>query len=170
MSAVGHRFILPRAPVPAGPLASDWRAFSWTIGELGQKIANAKMSTHRCIHSNAFYSDIKGYRMCLVVYPNGRWAGEGSHLSVGFVIVRGSFDDTVPWPMDRKVSIALIDGRHGIVRRATVLHCDSAGPEHRHCFDRPQGTINDDYCIDQFFDYRLLLSAGDSIVLRCSVD
>ena len=41
----------------------------------------------------------EGYKMCLVVYPNGTGKGEGTHVSLSLVLVKGEFDDQLEWPI-----------------------------------------------------------------------
>ena len=46
--------------------------------------------------------------MCLRLYPNGDGLGQGSHLSVFFVVMRGPHDAILSWPFKQKVTLALL--------------------------------------------------------------
>ena len=39
--------------------------------------------------SPPFYTHPQGYKLCLVVYPNGVWPGNGTHISVSIVLLEG---------------------------------------------------------------------------------
>ena len=46
--------------------------------------------------------------MCLRMYLNGDGMGKGSHLSVFFVVLRGTFDALLRWPFRQKVTLMLL--------------------------------------------------------------
>ena len=41
----------------------------------------------------------EGYKVCLAVYPNGIGKGEGTHVSLSLVLMKGEFDDELEWPI-----------------------------------------------------------------------
>ena len=47
--------------------------------------------------------------MCLRAYPNGDGIGNGTHLSLFFVIMKGEFDALLKWPFQQRVTITLLD-------------------------------------------------------------
>ena len=60
-------------------------------------------------HSDPFYSDDKGYRMCLRVIANGVGNGEGSHVSVFLYLMKGLYDANLNWPMIGSFDIELLN-------------------------------------------------------------
>jgi len=46
--------------------------------------------------------------MCLRMYLNGDGMGKGSHLSVFFVVMRGTYDALLRWPFRQKVTLVLM--------------------------------------------------------------
>jgi len=46
--------------------------------------------------------------MCLRIYLNGDGMGKGSHLSVFFVVMRGTYDALLRWPFRQKVTLMLL--------------------------------------------------------------
>jgi len=46
--------------------------------------------------------------MCLRLYLNGDGMGKGSHLSVFFVVMRGTFDALLRWPFRQKVTLMML--------------------------------------------------------------
>ena len=49
-------------------------------------------------HSPPFYFR-EGYKMCLALHPNGIGKGEGTHVSLSLLLMRGEFDDQLEWPI-----------------------------------------------------------------------
>lgn len=56
----------------------------------------------------AFYSELGGYKMALEISAYGEGAGKGTHVSVYIRILRGEYDDILPWPLRASVMIQLI--------------------------------------------------------------
>ena len=59
--------------------------------------------------SFAYYISTNGYRMALVIYPNGNCAGEGSHVSVYAESLKGKYDAKLKWPFVGKITFALLN-------------------------------------------------------------
>ena len=64
------------------------------------------------IHSPPFYTGRNGYKMCIKAYFNGDGSGEGTHLSIFFVLMRGEYDPLLQWPFESEVSLILVDQDH----------------------------------------------------------
>ena len=47
--------------------------------------------------------------MCLRIHPNGAGNAKGTHMSVFFVLMRGDYDDLLPFPFQQEVTITLVD-------------------------------------------------------------
>jgi len=62
-----------------------------------------------CIYSPPFYTGRNGYKMCIRAYLNGDGTGEGTHLFIFFVLMKGEYDPLLEWPFDRKLSLILAD-------------------------------------------------------------
>lgn len=43
------------------------------------------------------------------MYLNGDGMGRGSHLSLFFVVMKGEYDNLLPWPFQQKVTMVLLD-------------------------------------------------------------
>ena len=61
--------------------------------------------------SPPFYTHPHGYKVCLVVYPNGIEYGKGSHVSVFVGLLKGEHDDQLGWPLELDVAIELLNWR-----------------------------------------------------------
>ena len=84
-------------------------AFLWRIPEMRRRICDAKIGRITSIYSPPFYTGRNGYKTCIRAYLNGDGSGEGTHLSIFFVIMRGECDPLLQWPFDHKVSLVLVD-------------------------------------------------------------
>ena len=51
--------------------------------------------------------------MCLNVIANGLDDGKGTHVSVYACLMRGKFDDTLKWPFQDHVTIAMLNQLEG---------------------------------------------------------
>ena len=59
--------------------------------------------------SPGFYTHKRGYRMCLLVYPNGNTDGRGTYVSIYICLMRGTFDSLLKWPFRGDVVIQIVD-------------------------------------------------------------
>ena len=87
-------------------------AFLWRIPEVRRRIRDAKMGRITSIYSPPFYTGRNGYKMCIRAYLNGDGSGEGTHLSIFFVLMKGEYDPLLQWPFEPKVSLILVDQDH----------------------------------------------------------
>ena len=63
-------------------------AFLWRIPDMKRRIRDAKIGRITSIYSPPFYTGRNGYKMCIRAYLNGDGSGEGTHLSIFFVLIR----------------------------------------------------------------------------------
>ena len=61
--------------------------------------------------SPPFYTHPHGYKLCLVVYPNGIGLGKGSHVSVFVGLLNAKHNDQLAWPLEVDVAIELLNWR-----------------------------------------------------------
>ena len=59
--------------------------------------------------SPGFYTHPYGYKMCLNVYANGYCDGEGTHVSVYLLLMKGENDDALTWPIKYKCTFTLLN-------------------------------------------------------------
>ena len=81
--------------------------FTWRISDISNRIKSAQAGdpANSVIYSPAFYSGEGGYKLCLCVYPAGDH--NQGFLSLYFVVMRGQFDEILPWPFQRRVFLSL---------------------------------------------------------------
>ena len=59
--------------------------------------------------SPGFYTHPCGYRMCILVYPNGIGIVTGTNVSMCICVMKGDYDDTLTWPIRYKCAITLLN-------------------------------------------------------------
>ncbi|KAG8447419.1 hypothetical protein GDO86_014774 [Hymenochirus boettgeri] len=83
--------------------------FVWKITDYAKKRQDAIIGRCPAMFSPPFYTSKYGYKMCLRIYLNGDGTGRGTHLSLFFVVMRGSSDALLRWPFNQKVTLMLLD-------------------------------------------------------------
>ncbi|XP_051899934.1 TNF receptor-associated factor 3-like [Pristis pectinata] len=96
-------------PSPSAPPISTNGVLVWKIKDFSAQLAAAKAGHRLSFYSPLFASHPFGYRMCCRLYPNGDGNGKGSHISLFLALVRGDYDEVLPWPFRQKVTFMLLD-------------------------------------------------------------
>ena len=120
------------------------------IPEVRRRIRDAQLSdTDIC--SAPFYTSKNGYKICIMVYLNGRGTGHKTHLSIFFVLMKGEYDDLLQWPFQCKVNLILFafDHTNHLVR---TLQPDPQS----NSFQKPKTDMNDPKGFDKFANLSVL--------------
>ena len=143
--------------------------FTWRIRDIRGKIISAQDDPpNAAIYSPPFYTSEGGYKLCLCVYP----AGDSNQncLSLYFVIMKGPYDEILPWPFQKRVILTLFNCVGGPHHHKEII------PDPRlHYFSRPQAEKNVGYGYPKFMPLSKLLSEdseyiqGHSIFIRAHV-
>ena len=59
--------------------------------------------------SPPMYTHFHGYKFCIVVWPNGRMRGYGTHVTVELYSMSGEFDTTLQWPAKFTFTLQLLN-------------------------------------------------------------
>ena len=70
---------------------------------------NARKATDDRFHSDSFYTGPGGYKMCILVVPNGGTTGSGTHVSVCAALLEGAYDASLSWPFVGTVTFTLLN-------------------------------------------------------------
>uniref|UniRef100_UPI00398E3A94 TNF receptor-associated factor 2-like isoform X2 n=1 Tax=Pristiophorus japonicus TaxID=55135 RepID=UPI00398E3A94 len=81
----------------------------WKIKDFSSCLMAAKTEQRPSFYSPAFSTHPFGYKLCCRIYPNGDGNGKGTHVSLFLTIVRGEYDEVLPWPFRQKVTFMLLD-------------------------------------------------------------
>ena len=141
----------------------------WKIPQFSQRMTDAKTGKYTSIFSLPFYSSRYGYKMCLRLYIMGDGIGKMTHMSLFFVIMRGEFDNILPWPFTQRVTFRLINQSNG---RDIV---DTFQPDPMSSsFKKPKSDMNIASGCPRFISHDNLKSGGyiveDTIFIKCVVD
>ena len=75
--------------------------------------------------SPSFYTHPRGYRMCLCVYPNGRFTGLGTHVSLFVSLKQGQYDAYIKWPFRSSLCIEIIDSSGSVADSTMITYHDN---------------------------------------------
>ncbi|XP_075249248.1 uncharacterized protein LOC142341862 isoform X3 [Convolutriloba macropyga] len=92
----------------------------WKIRNFGERLMEAKSGKRVELQSAVFYSSRFGYKLTLLMYPDGFASAKGSHISIFLKVLRGDFDSYLQWPFPHTVKIAILSqdqSRQHIVQR-----------------------------------------------------
>ena len=79
-----------------------------------------KYREHSVIYSDPFTVGKHGYKLCLLIFPNGNGVGKNKYLSVYLQLMKSNYDDILAWPFNCKVSIKLIDQNTDLSKREDI--------------------------------------------------
>ena len=148
--------------------------FEWRIKGWAEMRTQARDGINQIVYSSAFFSHVNGYKLCLRVDPAGHADGEGTHLSLFFCIMRGPFDDVLPWPFKRDVGIILMNPQTGVAHlKLTAKY--SAVPGDQDIFAKPSSERNRGFGFPKFIELAQMSSSSqlcydNQIFIKCSVD
>ena len=83
--------------------------FLWKIRGFDEILQQAKTGYEDEIKSAPFYTSEFGYRVRMVLNPNGVGQGKNTHLSIGIKIMKGDYDSILQWPFRKRVTFTLIE-------------------------------------------------------------
>ena len=95
--------------------------FLWRIDGFSQILKKAKNEGKEIIYSDPFYTKTEtdgfGYKLKVLIYPDGTGDGKNTHLSVFIIIMKGEYDAILPWHFSKKVMFTLIDQQDELGKR-----------------------------------------------------
>ena len=143
--------------------------YIWKIDRYSLRFQEAVAGKTLSIYSPPFYVGRFGYKVCARLYPNGDGIGNGTHMSIFFVVMRGEYDALLPWPFLQKVHFRLIDQDR--IRDAY----DAFRPEpNSSSFKRPTSDMNIASGCPTFISHMELRQGGyirnDTMYMKIKVD
>ena len=79
--------------------------------------------------SPPFYTSVRGYRMCLNVYPAGNGTGKGTHVSMFGYLMKGDYDNKLNWPFTADVVIDILNWRGDNNHHIVVCKFNEGSPD-----------------------------------------
>jgi TNF receptor-associated factor 3 len=97
--------------------------------------------------------------------------GKGSHMSLFFVVMRGEYDNLLPWPFQQKVTMTLLDQENGQCNITSEFRLDP----NSNCFTRPTTDMNITAFGNYLFVSQTVLETSkymkdDTIMIKFQVD
>ena len=85
--------------------------FIWKITSFSESLRQAKEGVKKEIESDPFYAGCYGYKLKVSAHPyfTGFVFAIPPHFSIGIVLMKGEYDDMLPWPFSRKITFTIID-------------------------------------------------------------
>ena len=133
--------------------------FTWRVDNIRDKIKQAQAGdpSASVIYSPSFYSGEAGYKLCLCIYPAGD--NNQGFLSLYFVVMKGQFDEILPWPFQKRVYLSLLNTKGG----QSVMKDIQPDPR-LHYFHRPENPRNVGYGYPKFIALQKLLQEDSDYV------
>ena len=82
-----------------------------SVGEFTFTEFSKRKQFNNQYYSPPFYTHPQGYKLCLRVDANGQCSGEGTHVSIYAIIMRGEHDQHLQWPFTGDIIIELLNWR-----------------------------------------------------------
>ena len=99
---------ISRPPVLSrGLLGQNAFEFLFPIRNFKEKFNRAKQGVTRAIYSDVHTTGDPGYSVGACVYLHGDGMAKGRFMSLFFYLAKGTHDDTMHWPFNRKVALIL---------------------------------------------------------------
>ena len=142
----------------------------WKIPQFSQRMTDAETGKYTSIFSLPFYSSRYGYKMCLRLYIMGDGIGKGTHMSLFFVVMKGEFDNILPWPFTQRVTFRLINQKPEGRDIVDAFQPDPMSSS----FKKPKSDMNIASGCPRFITHESLKNGGyivdDTIFIKCVVD
>ena len=103
--------------------------FIWKITFFSERLRQAKEGVKKMIESNSFYTGCNGYKLKVFAYPYHTgtiFLHHAPHLLIGIVLMKGEYDDMLPWPFSKKITFTIIDQNKDLKERQN--HTDYLSP------------------------------------------
>ena len=139
----------------------------WNIDKLDFRMAQAKLGKVTVLHSNPCYTKQYGYKYCIRLYLHGDGIGRTTHISIFFILMKSEYDELLPWPMQKRVTVELVNLRNesdSIIEVSNPKSC---------CFQRPTKNMNVACAWPTFISIEHFLNGGfikdNSTFIRATV-
>ena len=149
--------------------------FIWKIDCCSEALKQAKIGEKSALYSDPFHTktgtDSYGYKMKVLIYPNGNGTGKNTYLSVFIIVMKGEYDAILPWPFKKKVKFELIDQQEDPAQQENVTK--EIRWSHSRAFSRPTEEGNPGMGFGQFVSHTKLNTrqyiVDDTLFLRITI-
>ena len=113
------------------------------------------------IRTDPFYTAQGGYKMIMIVYPNGRGSFRGTHLSVFIRLMRGENDHTLSFPINGIFKIQLLNWRQNSGHVEKILQFDESAPERFRLQVTTGEKADEEYGLGEYLSHDELENSSD---------
>lgn len=83
--------------------------FIWKIDNYAQCRQDAINGVMTALHSDALYTHLNGYKMCMRINLNGVDSGLGKHIALFVHMMQGDYDSILEWPFTGRIVLSILD-------------------------------------------------------------
>ena len=116
------------------PTLSEGQSYVFELNHYTKKKENNEVFI-----SDPFYTQHKGYKLCVKVYANGTGSGTGSHISASLCVLPGLYDKNLKWPLQGRIQLCILNQRinihHYLVYVNIKQDSDNLISGKSHCFE-----------------------------------
>ena len=95
------------------------KSYIWKITSLSERW---RLSVKGKIESDPFYTGLYGYKLKVFVRPYFlEYPPNDPQLLIGIVLMEGEYDDILPWPFSRKITLTIIDQNEDLKKGKTIF-------------------------------------------------
>lgn len=134
----------------------------WKITNYSLRKEESVNRTRAFLFSDPFFTEQYGYQLCAKVFLGGDGDARGSHLSFYVIIMKGPWDDILPWPFRQKFKISLLDQRNTSHKDHITDHFS---PNSSSSFLKPTMAMNVGAGVSKFIPHHII-ETHDSPYLR----
>jgi TNF receptor-associated factor 4 len=111
------------------------------LAKVTVKLSNYKVlkDTNKYWLSPTFYTSFGGYKLVMVIFPNGYGEDEGDCISCFVCLLPGEFDDILEWPLRGEITVELLNQLEDVNHTKITLSIDEENEFYR---VDPQEEIN----------------------------
>ena len=131
----------------------EFPPYIWTVTNFWEKVSKAKNGEKVRIDSNFFYLGLHGYKMKLLLYPNGSTEAVNAHISLYSALMKGQYDAILHWPFRYEGKLTLIDQNPDLKQRQNYSKSFIPGPE---WILRPKSKENEGWGFPRFLSHEEL--------------
>jgi len=143
----------------------------WKITDYAKRKDESISRTRTFLFSDPFFTDRYGYQLCAKAFLGGEGDARGTHLSLYVIVMRGPWDEILPWPFRHKFTISLLDQRN-VLRKSNLT--EHFSPNTTSSFDKPATIMNVGAGVTKFVPHAVIEQndtylCNDTIYLKIAV-
>lgn len=116
-------------------------SYIWKIDKYHQRRLNAINGSETAVVSPDLYSSHFGYRLCFLIYLNGRDSGLGKYISLFVHMMQGEYNNVLEWPFTGRVTLTILDQSESTEPRQHITKSFTGMPNNL-AFQKPMVLCN----------------------------